>query len=1165
MTNFISAGSRTRAAVAKWILDQPDLNADITTFLRQQTIADMDLDDPWDWEVDRVVQELCTENRTWQSSFNNACRPDPMALETKLRDNAVVGTTILVDVGDSEMRDDLGITMLGHRSWMRDAIRILQTRSPQYHSYRQKHLIANDSFHPRSHYALPSSRSHESVSAADQVMPTASRPNVDRPFPILSSITPDDSDGQPTTDDEHPSTRSPNRKKPKLDNATPVINNNLLKAAIKGDSPIEEPFGVQDALDVMTDAPVSGYLSFVDVNGKKRKRLAPTLVTTMIDPNRNRDILTYAEEAIRFKLQTETISSDPVVESEKPYLDTDNVLEFDSGSEPSFLQPLAEPTQPRLEAGKNSELSAQRLSITPPPFVEPGKPYVDPHGRKRLLPIVQSNHDISELREQGNSVLEESPDAAQGPVLSDATIGASDIKCVVAEARNTASKIPSPGYLDRKRFLVDDVFYESSAIGSDASLPGAELEFAVAPTKLPPGRRLYVHSVMKRFLRSEPIPFTRGGKSLFAIVPYSPELRPKFSTTSFTLYRSVEGRIEVTRENLASWPELGSKNDAQPVNDIGQDRTVTFNPAGPDMLESMMNKNNEWNYEALEKYIGVEGGDEVLPAYGESDSDNDYDEATLREIEADKGIKLDRKVAKSSKPPLSAQEVENIIDEAVTSHASRWREKKLPKIQHKAYKMWCKSRKQKTLKLDINALKNDLASLETRLQKLREAILKQLWTSRIQVLKQSTILEGTVFDREAAKWTIAVLGAKERPEKPAKQTPKVKLPKVAVEEEGESLEDEPESSSSSESLDDFLASEDSGCEENCELNLADAEISDNDMTMSDASLSESPVTPDKKIKIIYKGSSFRHPSEVSTKPSSPNTGSSTALVRPKIEDATPGRYGIPKTLHSGEIIELSSDDNQVIYDLVTPERRKPRIILRHTPPKYAGSSAITITDDETASPSPPRVRDLKNDLVAVSKISFKDWEARKDRRGLLIAVFQKMTAELRGRAFSLISRLNAAHLWVHMNNVMSACEMEDSHVPGMDVSLFELVTVVVALYEIYVDCKYRRYTIPPKPLKIQALRGGQMREHYGPFHQLCLEIVEVFKGRTNKPIAAPSRSVSKKSEEVMISDQEGALESDAGFQSSGKSRALATNPLEDEEDGEPISAIRNRRSHPLPS
>ncbi|EHK96028.1 hypothetical protein M7I_8294 [Glarea lozoyensis 74030] len=1152
----------SRTAVAKWILNQPDLNAEITTFLKQQTTVDMDIDDPWDWAIDRLVQELCTENRTWQSSVNNASRPDPEALETKLRDNAVVGTTILLDVGDSEMKDDLGITKLGHRSWMRDAIRALQLRSPKYHSYRHTHTIGSDLFHTTSHRGVQPGGSHESVSVADLVVPTTNRGNADPPFPILSSITPDDSEGQPGTDGEHP-TGSPNRKKPKLDNATAVIDNDLLGAAMTGDSPIEEPHGAQGALDAMADVPVSGCLSFVDVNGKKRKRLAPTLVTTVIDPTRNRDILTYAEEAIRFKLHNEPISLDPAVDFENPDLDADNVVDFDSRSGTSSFQPVAESTEPRLDAGQNSEFIAQRLSMTPPPFVEPGKPYIDLNGRKRMLPIVQSNVDILEPREQGNTVLEESPDV-QGPVSSDATIGDGNIKFVVAEARNTASKIPPPSYLDRKRFLVDDVFYENTAIGADASLPEAELEFVVAPTKLPPGRRLYVHSVMKRFFRSEPIAFTRGGKEMFAVVPYSPELRPKFSTTSFTLYRPVEGHIDITRENIASWPEVGSKDDTHLVSDI-EGRTVTFNPAGPDMLESMMNKNNEWNYEALEKYMGVEGGDEILPAYGESDSDNDYDEATLREIEADKGIKLDRKVGKSRKPPLSAQEVEFIIDEAVASHATRWRENKLPKIQHKAYKIWCKSRKQKSLKLDIKAIKNELESLETRLQKLRDAISKQPWTSRIQVLKQSTILEGTVFDREAAKWTMGVLGSKERPEKPAKQTPKVKLPKVAVEEEGESLEDEPESSSSGESLDDFIASEDSGCEENCELNLADAEISDNAMTMSDASLSESPVTPDKKIKIIYQGSSFRHPSEVFSKPASPNTGSDSALLSPKIEDSTPGKLSMPKTHNSGDIIELSSDDNQVIYDLVTPEKRRPKIILRHTPPKFAGSGAITITDDETASPSPPRVRDLKNDPVAISKLSFKDWEARKDRRGLLIAVFQKMTAELRRRTFNLLSRLNAAHLWVHMNNVMSACAMQDFHVPGMGVSLYDLVIVVVALYEIYVDCKYRRYTIPPNPLKIQALRGAQMHEHYGPFHQLCLEIVNVFKGRTSKPSTAPSSIIFKKSKIGKISDQERALEEDAGFQSSGKSQTPATEPSEDEEDGEPVSAIRNRRPQLAPS
>ena len=37
-----------------------------TTHATTPLVSDISMDDPWDWPIDRVVQELCTLDRSWQ-------------------------------------------------------------------------------------------------------------------------------------------------------------------------------------------------------------------------------------------------------------------------------------------------------------------------------------------------------------------------------------------------------------------------------------------------------------------------------------------------------------------------------------------------------------------------------------------------------------------------------------------------------------------------------------------------------------------------------------------------------------------------------------------------------------------------------------------------------------------------------------------------------------------------------------------------------------------------------------------------------------------------------------------------------------------------------------------------------------------------------------------
>ncbi|KAK7703941.1 hypothetical protein SLS64_008887 [Diaporthe eres] len=90
-------------------------------------------DDPFDWEIDRVVQELCTSDRSWVPT-PRAKLPDPESLAQKLREGEYDGETLLATPED-DLWKDLGITKAKFKVNLRHAIGQFASRSPKYKNY----------------------------------------------------------------------------------------------------------------------------------------------------------------------------------------------------------------------------------------------------------------------------------------------------------------------------------------------------------------------------------------------------------------------------------------------------------------------------------------------------------------------------------------------------------------------------------------------------------------------------------------------------------------------------------------------------------------------------------------------------------------------------------------------------------------------------------------------------------------------------------------------------------------------------------------------------------------------------------------------------------------------------------------------------------------------
>lgn len=94
-------------------------------------------DDPFSWDVDRVVKELCSSSRTWTPTPRMQF-PDPVDLEAKLRDGEYDGELLLHSLtNENDLWSDLGITKGKFKQTIRTAIAQLRTRSPEYRRYER--------------------------------------------------------------------------------------------------------------------------------------------------------------------------------------------------------------------------------------------------------------------------------------------------------------------------------------------------------------------------------------------------------------------------------------------------------------------------------------------------------------------------------------------------------------------------------------------------------------------------------------------------------------------------------------------------------------------------------------------------------------------------------------------------------------------------------------------------------------------------------------------------------------------------------------------------------------------------------------------------------------------------------------------------------------------
>ena len=941
--------------------------------LEPNTTLGMEEEDPWYWTVDRVIRELCTDDRTWTPQTQTHSKPDPARLERNLREQEVTGSTLLNHVNDELLKSEFEVKILGQRSYLLGAIDELRSKSIKFQLQSSQknasHISASHGGHGQqfSPYGLPP--------GFQQPAPylTTPQPRYDLP----SQLTPDTSKipHPHLHGGQYPATPTPEGTRvPGADFVfTDAAGNKRLKIAPSGQEDVQipekdmdmyqkdaddQPFALPPANDSSTKQDLNANC---DLNGKKRKRIAPTFVSAVIDEDRNREVPTNADHVILY--------------------------------EPDSIE------------------------------MEPGVPFTDENGRKRLVPVHQPVPGNYDSLLQGTQVV-------QNQVLNNGGKNALKAAELIVQKMETdkaklASNLLPFGYLGKKKMSIDSIFYPDIAIQEE--LPRSEIEttFSENRHEISSGRRLYVHRAIKHFLTTESKVFVRNKKVFYANMPYPIVLAPKHTSASFTLhYKNDNGCTISQREALSSWPEV----DPEAPKHTSDDKHAVFSVG----LSELAVNQHQFDPDSLEKYRFIPGGDEVLPLYGESDEENEYDEETWRDMEKErheKGEKLDRLLKPVKNKLITLQETNEAIDEAIAEMIVDWNKQKLPKKEHKAFRLWTKCHKKPAFRIEkLKTIQSRLAHLnDDRIPKLRKEIVGLNWSSQLQVRKQARSMEQSIYEREGLIWMQSTILQKTAPEKLPPRAPASKKTVVSSvvddDEDGESIGSVEDTSSSDDDMDDFIVNDG---DEEIELNLADSEgeaieseVDEEDTAMIDAdesilddAIKSGVVRPEPLTESRVATSSGQGEPMIDA---SASVGASSPEKESNVLRSTPKK---PPLLIDLTMSSSSGGEQSRLDDLATPTKKKTTIKLKISPKV---NSPILISDGDNLSSPVPDISNLPrmDDPVSIAKYPYHQWTKLGDRARLVIAILQNgFRIEQRVKIICMASSTPMADLWFNMSQTI---------------------------------------------------------------------------------------------------------------------------------------------------
>ena len=1053
--------------------------------------------------------------------------PDASNLAKVLRENDVTGLALLTEVNTHCLRDELGIKSLGHRAAINHLIRQLQDTSSKYQEQTQRsarlssvgfgsrigspYFATLSSLEPRA-----TSRAHGSIFSPDNSSaqwqdyfrlgqsPAQSR-NVLKEGPLIRGLY------QPNT--------GILRSLEHVENGE-VLGINITEGKldqIKPDENMKNPDAVASSQDEHSSSNAKslsnveraeyhnhrGETIVIDEKGNKRRRLVLAQPTTSGPAHTiSANLPTFDEppsspETLRKDTNTHpSFESNTFSYSDCPISDKKNLVD------------IHEPPVPVQAAMSTSNSAPDSVHVA----AEPGAVSIDENGRKRMRPIPV--HD-TDLDSEDHRPLKPDPKKANDTFGSPSP-DLSEVKHAYPQQQRSygtkAKRSADQIYLGFESMPIDTLIYGDVALGKDlekgltsppSEQPDEPDDFSIISNgNVGKGQRLYVNARMKYLFRDQRLSQQRDGRKYVGKIPYPDKISKKNCPVSITIFSPSSHGVTASRANRSKWTQERTIPNATETDG----RTgCMFNVADPALARDE-SEDPEWK--ALEKWNFMDGKDTVLPVYGESGSEGEYDLETWREMEKERG-QIVRPLGRSQSAKLTSAEVQGAIDVAIEQIACDWTLKRLPKLKSKEWCLWAKSRRNRNSQTQIELFTRELGKLEARIVGLRKEIAQEEWSKISQINRQCKIIQPSIFDREDYTWKIATLKLQKAPEK---APPKLRQRRLAKSlEPGEALGDDEEiltadteaSDSSADNLDEFIVEDDADEYQpvivDDDLTMADVE----DGIDSDTFIVENtePKTPTKSaINLSQLGHS---PSNVIdlTQQSDPVEPE---IIAPKLERSyvikTPPLYG---SENDSEIFQRSRSKKRVFRTPPTV----PKVPTKTT-------EIISLESDSHNSegdfyPDPSNQFPALTDVSGIRALNPDDLIERQDRKRLLMWTVAHAPASRRQAAFKYLSNMSMETSRANVRSGLRELLRHKRPLKHMDNADLDSVMRIGS----WCVCWTIPVRVTPEGLQIPHIIATlEDEDGYEPFYDFLLECLQ----HCQKIPSRPSQNKAKKRRELIV-------------------------------------------------
>lgn len=720
-------------------------------------------DDPWFWTTKEVTAALCLDDGPLRTSGSQRSFPNPLFLAQALEKNAISGPSLLTDLDHVSLRDDLGIKALGHRTSILHYIQGLRRQSPKYLDHLRENSAPLFSpadiafrygpvtspenprfrlFHEHGLEVDRSSVSSTNYAVAGHDLNTHVSPTPSTFADVLPTARKNPSEalmgtqgniealentvnvvGKRITEDSRVSKRPYSPGADGIDSHATHTLNSAIHVDFSG------PEAVKDIRLAET--------CVVDENGRKRRRLD---LSAQIPKLERSPSLNVTKQNGRFHLH-----------------DSSGQVDLLDGVEFQYDDNLDHPLTPLAGSLKSQE---------------PGTVIIDEQGRRRMIPIKVAPID----QERGtDGPRPQIPEASLA--LPQSSTSLVDFPSSFQEAQRQAPSMRKPHqiYLGLKSLAVDTIFYGDTVFGEEVkndyavgdiwranNLENSNAEsFGFSDQPFGKGLRRYVGARIKHYLMSRSR-MIHNQENQVILIPYPDMLLKKHHRLSATVFsKSPTGPIAL-RADRAKCIRGNSKSGQNFDNNLLDISTSSF--AQVDTTDVDWSYLKKWDRHAVE--------DKILPLYGESGSEGEYDPQTWHEMEAEKK-RVDPAVSAPKKKYITQAEVEENLDDAEKQMVTRWEATKKPGIYRKARSFWEVHRNDSR---ERSQLHMSLERLEKRLFKIRSEIMGMKWTSSKELRKQCKSMEASIFDREEISFLTRILNNKIPPPRmPSVSSTKTKI------------------------------------------------------------------------------------------------------------------------------------------------------------------------------------------------------------------------------------------------------------------------------------------------------------------------------------------------------------------------------------------------------